>query len=88
MSGSAGRADLYKGCLQLWVVGAATHKGLEKYGQRAQKISEFLTPEQITAMTTYYEETGKNRQKKAETNHAWRIEKAAERQLFLLQVAP
>jgi Spy/CpxP family protein refolding chaperone len=30
---------------------------------KAKKFSEFLTPEQITAMNTYYEEMGKNMQK-------------------------
>lgn len=30
---------------------------------KEKKFSEFLTPEQITAMNKYYEEMGKNRQK-------------------------
>jgi Spy/CpxP family protein refolding chaperone len=32
---------------------------------KEKKFSEFLTPEQIKAMNTYYEEMGKNRQQKA-----------------------
>jgi Spy/CpxP family protein refolding chaperone len=31
---------------------------------KEKKFSEFLTPEQITAMNKYYEEMGKNREKK------------------------
>ena len=31
---------------------------------KEKKFSEFLTPEQITAMNKYYEEMGKNRQEK------------------------
>lgn len=30
---------------------------------KEKKFAEFLTPEQITAMNTYYEEMGRNRQK-------------------------
>ena len=32
---------------------------------KEKKFAEFLTPEQITAMNKYYEEMGKNREKKA-----------------------
>src|SRR5215218_1562005 len=32
---------------------------------KEKKFSEFLTPEQITAMNKYYEDMGKNMQKKA-----------------------
>lgn len=32
---------------------------------KEKKFSEFLTPEQITAMNKYYEDMGKNREKKS-----------------------
>ena len=32
---------------------------------KEKKFAEFLTPEQITAMNKYYEDMGKNREKKA-----------------------
>lgn len=40
-----------------------TKKIAELKAAKEKKISEFLTPEQITAMNTYYEEMGKNREK-------------------------
>jgi Spy/CpxP family protein refolding chaperone len=40
-------------------------KMAELKAAKEKKFSEFLTPEQITAMNKYYEEMGKNRPQKA-----------------------
>src|SRR5918993_4674635 len=40
-------------------------KMAELKAAKEKKFSEFLTPEQIKAMNTYYEEMGKNSQRKA-----------------------
>lgn len=40
-------------------------KMAELKAAKEKKLSEFLTPEQITAMKAYYEEMGKNMPKKA-----------------------
>ena len=37
----------------------------ELKAEKEKKFSEFLTPEQITAMNTYYAEMGKNKQQKS-----------------------
>ena len=37
----------------------------ELKAEKEKKFSEFLTPEQIKAMNAYYEEMGKNQQRKA-----------------------